>query len=91
MRSMPTAKIATDVTVIEGSPARNATASPTIEQATAPTIRDAIGVNSDSFSAEIGREFEFALSNAAYPAEATVIEMELGSATNVPRENFSLS
>src|SRR5690348_16438343 len=48
---MPTARIASELPMIHLSPTRNATAAPMIEQATAPTISDAIGANSDSISA----------------------------------------
>src|SRR5262245_49359288 len=48
---MPTARIATEFAMIHASPTRNATVAPTMEHATAPTISDAIGANSDSIKA----------------------------------------
>ena len=48
---MPTARIAIELAMIQSSPTRSATAAPMIEQATAPTISEAIGANSDSTSA----------------------------------------
>src|ERR1017187_10329964 len=48
---MPIARIAIESAMIQGSPTRNATSAPTIAQATAPTISDAIGANSDATSA----------------------------------------
>src|SRR5262245_38517668 len=48
---MPTARIATELAMIHWSPTRIATAAPTIEQATAPRISEAIGAKSDSINA----------------------------------------
>ena len=54
---MPTAKIAAELAISHSLPTRNATAAPMIEQATAPTISEAIGANSefDQRGADIGR------------------------------------
>ena len=44
---MPTARIATEFAMIHWSPTRSATAAPTMEQATAPRISEAIGAKSE--------------------------------------------
>ncbi len=48
---MPAAKIAIEMAISHSLPTRNATATPMIEQATAPTTSEATGANSDSISA----------------------------------------
>ncbi len=48
---MPTARIAAELAISQLSPTRIATAAPMIDMATAPTISETIGANSDSISA----------------------------------------